>query len=75
MIRATRGLETAGSGNTQRMIAYHRNPRVLKLHIPMPHRFLPIYQDSRLHFQVPGVFRLGGLDVRRPKEIRYGDGI
>ena len=75
MIRAIRGLETAGAGSTQRMIAYHRNPRVLKLHIPMPHRFLPIYQDSPLHFQVPGVFRLGGLDVRRPKEIRYGDGI
>lgn len=74
-IRAMRGLTTAGSGNTNRMIAYRRDPQVLKLHIPMPHRFLPLYQDGPLHWLVPGVFRLGGLDIRRPKEVRYGDGI
>lgn len=74
-IRAVRGLETAGTGQTQRMIAYRRDPQVLKLHIPMPHRFLPVYQDGPLHWVVPGVFRLGGLDIRRPKEVRYVDGI
>jgi hypothetical protein len=57
------------------MVAYRRNPQVLKLHVPMPHRFLPVYQDGPLNFVVPGVFRLGGLDIRRPKEVRYGDGI
>ncbi len=70
-----RGLETAGAAGVARMVAYRRNPQVLKLHIPMPHRFLPVYQDGPLNFVVPGVFRLGGLDIRRPKEIRYGDGI
>lgn len=74
-IRAVRGLDTAGTGGTARMIAYRRDPQVLKLHIPMPHRFLPVYQDGPLSFVVPGVFRLGGLDIRRPKEVRYGDGI
>lgn len=74
-IRAVRGLETAGQGNSQRLIAYRRDPQVLKLHIPMPHRFLPVYQDGPLHWKVPGVFRLGGLDIRRPKEVRYVDGI
>lgn len=74
-IRAIRGLLTAGAGNTARMVAYRRDPQVLKLHIPMPHRFLPLYQDGPLNFVVPGVFRLGGLDIRRPKEVRYGDGI
>lgn len=74
-IRGVRGLETAGAGVTQRMIAYRRDPQVLKLHIPMPHRFLPVYQDGPLHWVVPGVFRLGGLDIRRPKEVRYIDGI
>jgi hypothetical protein len=74
-IRGVRGLSTAGSGNTQRMIAYRRSPDVVKLHIPMPHRFLPVYQDGPLRWVVPGVFRLGGVDVRRPKEVRYGDGI
>lgn len=74
-IRGVRGLETAGAGVTQRMIAYRRDPQVLKLHIPMPHRFLPVYQDGPLHWVVPGVFRLGGLDIRRPKEVRYVDGL
>lgn len=74
-IRAVRGLSTAGAGNTARMVAYRRNPEVLKLHIPMPHRFLPVHRDGVLNYVVPGVFRLGGLDIRRPKEVRYGDGI
>lgn len=74
-IRAVRGLETAGSGSTQRMVAYRRSPDVLKFHLPMPHRFLPVFQDGPLHWVVPGVFRLGGLDIRRTKEVRYGDGI
>lgn len=74
-IRGVRGLEDAGAGSTNRMVAYRRDPQVLKLHIPMPHRFLPVYQDGPLNFVVPGVFRLGGLDIRRPKEVRYADGI
>lgn len=74
-IRAIRGLNTAGAGSTARMVAYRRDPNVLKLHIPMPHRFLPVFQEGPLNFVVPGVFRLGGLDIRRPKEVRYGDGI
>lgn len=74
-IRGVRGLSTAGAGVTQRMVAYRRDPQVLKLHIPMPHRFLPVYQDGPLRWVVPGVFRLGGLDIRRPKEVRYADGI
>ena len=74
-IRAIRGLDTAGAGSTARMVAYRRDPQVLKLHIPMPHRFLPVHQDGPLNFVVPGVFRLGGLDIRRPAEVRYVDGI
>lgn len=73
-IRGMRGLETVGAGSTYRMIAYRRSPQVMKLHIPMPHRFLPV-QVEGLQFQVPGIFRLGGLDIRLPKEVRYADGI
>lgn len=72
--RGKRGLETAGAGSTYRMIAYRRSPEVLKLHIPMPHQFLPV-QIEGLQFVVPGIFRLGGLDIRLPKEVRYADGI
>lgn len=74
-IRGVRRLDTAGVSSTTRMIAYRRSPDVLKLHIPMPHRFLPVYQAGPLRFEVPGVFRLGGLDIRRPKEVTYYDGI
>ena len=73
-IRGVRGMLTIGGSSDARMIAYRRSPEVLKMHVPMPHRFLPVQIDG-LQFTVPGVFRLGGLDVRLPKEIRYGDGI
>lgn len=74
-IRGVRGLETAGVGSTARMVAYRRSPEVLKAHIPMPHRFLQPYQAGPLRVEIPGVFRLGGLDIRRPAEFKYVDGI
>lgn len=75
MIRAVRGLETAGAGSVERMVAYRRDPQVLKMHIPMPHRFFPVQEAGVMRWVVPGVFRLGGLDIRRPAEVRYVDGI
>ena len=75
LIRGSRLLDTAGVSNTARMIAYLRDPDVLKLHIPMPLRFLGVYQDGPLRWVVPGVFRLGGLDIRQPKAVVYRDGI
>lgn len=75
MIRGLNGLDTAGAGNTARMISYRRDPSVLKMHIPMPHRFLPTYQAGPLRWEIPGIFRLGGVDIRRPAEVRYTDGI
>jgi hypothetical protein len=75
MIRAVRGLENAGAGGSGRMIAYRRDPQVLKMHIPMTHRFLPVWQTAPLVFDVPGIFRIGGLEVRRPGAVRYMDGI
>ncbi|MFU6499138.1 DUF2184 domain-containing protein, partial [Pseudomonas aeruginosa] len=75
MIRGLNGLDTAGAGGTARMISYRRDPSVLKMHIPMPHRFLPVYQAGPIRWEVPGIFRLGGVDIRRPAEVRYTDGI
>ncbi|MBD8556301.1 DUF2184 domain-containing protein [Rhizobium sp. CFBP 8762] len=68
-------LDTAGAGGTKRMVAYRRSPDVLKMHIPMPFRFLPAWQTGPMRFDVPGIFRLGGVDIRRPKAVRYLDGI
>ncbi|MBO0141499.1 DUF2184 domain-containing protein [Agrobacterium sp. Ap1] len=68
-------LDTAGAGGTKRLVAYRRSPDVLKMHIPMPFRFLPAWQTGPMRFDVPGIFRLGGVDIRRPKAVRYLDGI
>ncbi|KRB26320.1 DUF2184 domain-containing protein [Mesorhizobium sp. Root172] len=68
-------LDTSGAGGTKRMVAYRRSPEVLKFHMPMSFRFLPAWQTGPIKFDVPGIFRLGGVDIRRPKSIRYLDGI
>jgi hypothetical protein len=74
-IRGVLGLDTAGSGSTKRMIAYANRQDVAKLHLPMPHRFLPVYQDGPTSFEIPGIFRTGGVEVMRPGAFRYLDGI
>jgi hypothetical protein len=75
LIRGVRGLETAGLGGSGRMVAYRRSPDVVKMHIPMPHRFLPVWQTGPMIFDVPGIFRVGGVEIRRPGAVRYLDGI
>lgn len=74
-VRGVRGLDNAGAGGVSRMVAYTNDARVLKLHYPLPHRFLPAREAGALRWVVPGVMRLGGLDVRLPKEVVYLDGI
>lgn len=68
-------LDATGAGGTKRMVAYKRSMEVLKLNMPMPFRFLPAWQAGPLLFKVPGIFRLGGVDVKFSKGIRYLDGI
>lgn len=74
-VRGVLGLDTAGASSTRRMVAYANRQDVVKLHLPMPHRFLPVYQDGPLNFEVPGIFRTGGVEVLRPAAFRYLDGI
>lgn len=73
-IRVVRGLETAGVGGLPRAVAYKRDPSVMKAHIPMPLQFMPM-ETRHLKFTVPGIFRFGGLDIRRMGAIRYLEGI
>lgn len=75
MIRGVRGLDTAGASGNGRAIAYRRDPDVVKIHIPMTHRFLPVWQTGPIVFDVPGIFRLAGLEIRRPGAFRYADGV
>ena len=73
MIRGVRGLENQAASNQGRAVAYRRDPSVVKLHLPMPHRFLGVWQDGPLNFVVPGIFRTGGVEILRPAAFRYLD--
>lgn len=74
-IRGVVQLATAGTGGTKRMVAYRKSPQVVKLHLPMPHKFLPPWKASPLRWDIAGIFRMGGTDWRRPHEARYMDGV
>lgn len=73
-IAATRAARSAGAGGTGRVLAYANDETVVKFHLPMPFRFLPVYQDGPLNFAIPGIFRTGGVEVLAPGAMRYGDG-
>lgn len=81
-IRTVPELGTAGTNTTNptsagkgRMVAYRNDPNSVKLHLPMPHTFLPVYQDGPLNWTVPGIFRTGGVEVMDKLAMRYMDGI
>lgn len=74
-IRSLRALNTAGSGSTARMVVYRRDPEVLRYHLPMPHRFLPPFQKSSMTWEIAGIMRTGGVEIRLPKAVSYIDGI
>ena len=48
---------------------------MVKFHLPMPYRFGEPRQVSWGRWEVPGILRTGGVDVRLPGAIRYRDGI
>lgn len=74
MIRQLRGLDGKGASDTDRMIVYNRSPEVLKFHLPMPVKFGDV-QRNLYTFVVPSMCRIGGLEIRRPKAMRYIDAI
>lgn len=74
-IRANRALATADPGGDGRMVTYRRAPDVVRFHLPMPHRFLPPFQKASMVWEVAGIMRTGGTEIRLPKAVRYSDGI
>ena len=75
MVRGLRVLDDADPGGDGRMVVFRRDPEVLRFHLPMPHRFLPPWQKSSMTWEVAGIMRTGGLEIRLPKAISYLDGI
>lgn len=74
-IAASRALATADPGGDGRAVIYRRAPDVVRFHLPMPHQFLPPFQKASMVWEVAGIMRTGGTEVRLPKAIRYLDGI
>jgi len=69
----TASTETVSGGG--RLVAYKNDQDYLKLHLPMPHQFLPVYRDGPLNWAVPGIFRTGGLEFLTTATVYYLDGI
>jgi len=67
-------LAGAGSGATDRMMAYDKDMDKVVMHVPMPLRFTEPQRKGR-GFEVPGEFKLGGVEFRYPGSARYADGI
>lgn len=77
-VRSTDSLRTASTQTVVgggRMVAYKNTEDYIKLHLPMPHRFLPVYQDGPLNWTIPGIFRTGGLEFLTTSTFYYLDGI
>lgn len=74
-IRSNRLLRTAGADGGGRMVAYWRDPQAVRFHQPMPFRFLPPFQVSAMAWEVAGIMRTGGTEVRLPGAVRYLDGV
>lgn len=77
-IRALPQLRTASTETVTgggRLVAYKNDENYVKLNLPMPHRFLPVYPSGPLQWQVPGIFRTGGLEFMTNATIAYIDGI
>ena len=73
-VRIVSSLELAaqGAAGVQRAVAYQNNPRVLYFEETLPVEYQPVQRTNNV-FKVPTFAKVGGLFVRRPYGIRYGD--
>jgi hypothetical protein len=72
-IRGLYELETAGTGNTRRMVAYSRDPLVAQFHLPGPHTFLDPFRISSMSWEVACIMNIGGTEFRIPAGAAYRD--
>lgn len=78
-IRGVRELSAAGTAGAGagkgRMVAYKNDQDYVKFNLPMDHRFLDVYRDGPLNWSVPGIMRIGGLEILTNVAFRYLDAI
>lgn len=68
-------LDTAGDGGVSRAMAWRKDREVVQGYMPMPFRFYAPWQTGPWRFDVPGLFRYGGVEWFLPKEGLYMDGV
>lgn len=74
-IAVLRDLAEAGVGGRGRIVAYRKDRQVLRFHLPMPRRVLPVHRVSLMAYQQGVIARTGGLEIRLPGAMAYVDGI
>lgn len=72
-VQPLRELASAAAGGAGRMVAYRKDPEVLRFHLPMPRTVLQPRQKSIMGFETGIIARTGGTEIRLPKAIAYGD--
>lgn len=68
-------LEGIGASNSDRLMVYKRDMRVVKGHDVMPLKFLAPATADNIHYRVNALVRTGGTEWRTPSAAHYVDGI
>lgn len=71
-IREARNASQDGGG---RLVAYRKDPEVVRFHLPMPRRVLAPRQKSIMGFETGIIARTGGTEIRLPGAVAYLDEI
>lgn len=74
-IMPLRELATASNDGGGRMVAYRKDPEVIRFHLPMPRRVLQPRQKSIMGFETGIIARTGGTEIRLPGAMAYLDEI
>jgi len=70
-----RALTTASGDSGGRMVAYRYDPEVVRFHLPMVKTMLPPRQKGLMAWESGVYARTGGVEVRLPGAMAYGDEI
>ncbi|WP_313447095.1 DUF2184 domain-containing protein [Pseudomonas sp.] len=71
-LREARNASQDGGG---RLVAYRKDPEVVRFHLPMPRRVLAPRQKSIMGFETGLIARTGGTEIRLPGAFAYLDEI
>lgn len=74
-IAPLRDLATASPDGGGRLVAYRKDPEVLRFHAPLPRMVLPVNQVGLMAFEQGVISRTGGTEIRLPGAMAYIDEI